>query len=578
MGDACNVLLHGWASCGNVLCLQGVHPLQQQRYFCSTHRRLFTVTDDLMCSVLYKHHTWDEVQPEPLIVKHGQTYMTTEFLADIIAMFEKNVTINQIVDIVQHRWRAVFALNAAEFARHTRQPVVTVPWWETQCGHAVFSDRRKVFAIISAYFQHFLRDNWQAGLLTARRQLCYGVSMDETFKVALKCSVKTVDADGRVKYKSAPYAVHTVFSLQTRMCVGFRFMPNKSNEQKQVLVEEVFKAQATNMNEDVVVTRFVSTDSPTADHNMLVTLHAEVFRGHPLAGELDVGDDLYHVLLRIGRTIPACTKWMKSSLLAVLKRGTSCGSKPAGLPMDQWQIVCASKLSHDLDVWVAQHEPDAQVQEQISIAQRKLHHLFAFLPHAQHLLDAGTTSNEHGNWCLNRRTKFVAHMRPDHTALVLEYTLYLRNRAAATSCMQRDDVPAAVKALAGQLFPNPTGIAFAEVASKGEVPFVFPFSSPQRQYTLADYTAEFGASRRDRQQHADDSSDSGSHLSTETCSGDEDPNDDGDLFVADDDDGGVAVAADATTGAANAATGDADAAVDDAIVGAANATVAMVTE
>lgn len=512
VAEACAVQLHGWAPSGNVLCMDGVQPLQQRRYLCRTHDRVFTVTDQLMCGTLYKQFGWVQVQPEPLIIRHKQTYLSGELLADIIAMFEKNVTINQIVNIIQHRWAAVFAQNASEFARHTSTAAETVPWWSANSGHEVLTDRRKVFAIISAYFDHFLRQKWQAGLATARRQLCYGLSMDETFKVALKCSVKVLTRDGKIKFRKAPYAVHTVFSLQTRMCVGFRFMPDKSNEQKEVLVREVFEAQAQNTTSDVVVTRFVSTDCPDVDKNMLLRLHAEVFAGHPLAGLLDVGDDLYHVLLRIGRVVPAGSRWMKSSLLAVLKRGISgiCGCKPDTVSMEQWQLVCAGKLSHELDAWVARYDPDDRVRQQISIAQSKLHHLFAFLPHAEQLMDAGTTSNEHGNWCLNRRTKFVAHMRPDHTCVVLEYTLYLRNRAAAGRCAERADVPAAVKAVANNLFANSAAIAFDEVAARGDVPFLLPDGPVQKQYTLADYTAESGPVRSDRRQQRSESDSSDS--------------------------------------------------------------------
>ena len=37
----------------------------------------------------------------------------------------------------------------------------------------------------------------------------------------------------------------------------------------------------------------------------------------------------------------------------------------------------------------------------------------------------GTTANENGHFVLNQRTKFTAHMRPDHTIELVEYVMWL---------------------------------------------------------------------------------------------------------------------------------------------------------
>ena len=205
------------------------------------------------------------------------------------------------------------------------------------------------------------------------------------------------------------------------MAVGFRFMPNKTNSEKAVLVRHVWKDQAA--LPDLVVTRFVATDCPTTDRHMLQELHQEVFSGHPDAGKLDVGDDVWHVYHRIGKFLTYHCAWMKPSLLALLKRGVDVGSKPKSMSIEHWQLVCAAKLEHELEKWVVEHDPNPRAAEQVEVCCKNLDNLFTHLPHMDKLALVGTTSTEHGNWVLNRRSKFVAHMRPDHTSDTVMYSL-----------------------------------------------------------------------------------------------------------------------------------------------------------
>lgn len=496
-GEGCDVTVDGWKPSGVVLGMAGVNPLQQRRYRCSTHHRVFSVTDTAFCEVAYKPETgfsWHDLQPEPLIVKHGQTYMTAELLWDIVSMFEHRITINQIVHIIQQRWAGVYAQHVRDFMMHNHVAVSYLPWWEEHYGHKLFTDRRKMYSVIAAYFDTFLRPRWEAGVLFARRFLCYGISIDETFKLALKCSVKTEDEAGRVKYRSAPYAVHTAFSSVTQMAVGFRFMPNKSNAEKEMLIREVFEAQAA-YGGSAVVTRFVATDSPVQDRGMLTQLHASVFskgEQQALAGLVDAGDDLWHVYHRIGKHLTYHCSRLKPSLLALLKRGTDCAPVPDGMAIEHYQAVCAGKLAHDLEVWLARHRPNGRAADQVQICIQRLDTLFTFLPHAAKLVRCGTTANEHGNWALNRRCKFVAHMRPDHTELLVMYTMYLLNSMAAAKCGSLTQLPDDVRATAQQLFTRPKGIDFQSVAEAGHAPYLLPYAPPQRQYTLAQYEEEFG--------------------------------------------------------------------------------------
>lgn len=437
--------------------------------------------------------TWEELQPEPLVVKHAETYLTADLLWDIITMFERRTTINQIVQILQQRWRGIYTSRAKEYMRHAGVAVSMVPWWEEVSGHGVLTDRRKVHSIIAAYFDRFFRHVWDEGVQFLRQRLCFGISTDETFKLALKCSVKVVSTAGKIEFKNAPYAVHTIFSSTSKLAVGFRFMPSKSNEQKAVLAREIFEAQAA--CESAVITRFVATDSPIADKSMLVAEHEKAFAGHPLAGQVETGDDLWHVYHRVGRHLTYGCAHLKPSLLAVLKKGTVVGEQPVNCSMRDWQAVCAGKLAHELDVWVSQHRPNPRAEEQVRICQRHIDSMFTFLPFKDLLLMLGTTINEHGNWAYNRKSKSVSHMRPDHTEFLVLYVLFLHSSEAAPKCIEYLHLPEVVRVQAAQLFRRPVFIDFAAVAARDGAPFVLPYSPPMRTYTLDDYEAEFGPAR-----------------------------------------------------------------------------------
>jgi hypothetical protein len=95
------------------------------------------------------------------VVKHGETYMTAALFWDVVTMFENCVALKQIIDIIQQRWHGVYANRAADFGRHTQQDVNITPWWEQPApighGHKIFTDRRKLCSMLSAYFQVYLK-------------------------------------------------------------------------------------------------------------------------------------------------------------------------------------------------------------------------------------------------------------------------------------------------------------------------------------------------------------------------------------------------------------------------------------
>lgn len=81
----------------------------------------------------------------------------------------------------------------------------------------------------------FLQPQYELDLEVAREQLCYGISIDETFKVAVKCRVKTEGG----KYAAVSYCLHTVHSSCTQIAVACRFMRTKSAMDKAVCIKQI---------------------------------------------------------------------------------------------------------------------------------------------------------------------------------------------------------------------------------------------------------------------------------------------------------------------------------------------------
>ena len=204
-------------------------PLYVQWYFCRTHAHYFGCMGPTFLEWLYGNtsgHTWEEVQPNPMVVKHGETYMTCEFLSWIITMFEQRVTVYQIIEVVQQQWLENHKQALADFKRGLTGEQITAlvssedPPWVEERGHQLFTDRRTLAMLIRSYFTTFLRDDFERDLQIAREKFCLGISADETFKVALKCSYHVKGDDGKAgKYKHAPFCLQTIHSTVTQMAV-----------------------------------------------------------------------------------------------------------------------------------------------------------------------------------------------------------------------------------------------------------------------------------------------------------------------------------------------------------------------
>ena len=191
-------------------------------------------------------------------------------------------------------------------------------------------------------------------MCTARRYFSKGLSIDETFKIALKCAVGKV-VDGRyVTYKSAAAALHTVHSCCTQMTVGFRFMENKSNEEKAKLLRDVWLEQGKHA--DSIVSEFVATDNPKGDESMIIRVHSECFQGLPHAGRVTVGDDVWHAKDRIARRLPRRQLPAKKALKQVFGWITAVGHyKPDSYSMDAWQQLCVEVFQYELEKWREEH-------------------------------------------------------------------------------------------------------------------------------------------------------------------------------------------------------------------------------
>ena len=106
----------------------------------------------------------------------------------------------------------------------------------------------------------------------------------------------------------------------------------------------------------------------------------------------------------------------------------------------------------------------------------------------------GTTANENGHFVLNRKTKFTAHMRPDHTMELIEYVMWLYNNNCALKAALCRKLTLAQRRAVKKLFQRPSILPFKRRAAQGVVPFVLLYAPDAREYSLEEYNLQFGAS------------------------------------------------------------------------------------
>jgi hypothetical protein len=516
---------------GFLLSVEGPQPYSIRQYYCTTHGSKFSMFSGKFAPWLYSEESgygWDDIRPAPVIVRHGDTCMTAEFLAWVKNMFESNTTVMQIVTIVQKQWRDVYWQRVDEYVglgmgtASERDSLVkgTQPWWVQAAKHQVFTDRRKVREIIAAYFATFHKEGFNRDMQIAKEQFCHGLSIDETFRVALKCSLAVRKEDGSVGgYRAAPYALQTVHSCVTQMAVHYELMPGKASGDKARGVRSVFEVQAA-AGAKAVMTRFVATDSPPADERMLKEVHADVFQGRAGAGSVDVGDDQWHVYHRIEKHLPGRSVFDKQAKAALKKclsdvvqgckkqwQYAMADPRMEGVELWAWQAVCVCWLGDALDEWEAAwaHGPDGpngpnrrneRACAAVAACKENGAYLFKSLAHLGSLGVSGTTANENCHFMLNRRTKFCTHMRPDHCLQLIEYCIWLQNGTCARRCEELGEVLSKEQCtVVSTMFVNPPGIPFREVAGRHKCPYVMEVLPDPRVYDLPEYNAQFGATR-----------------------------------------------------------------------------------
>ena len=519
-GEECDIGIWQKKRAGWLLDVSKPSPLYVQWYYCRTHGHYFSCMRPEFLEWLYggtSGHSWEEVQPNPMVVKHGETYMTSEFLSSLVCKFEQRVTVYQIVEIVQQQWLENHKQALADYKRclSVKQRAELIgceePQWVQERGTQLFTDRRTLAMIIRAYFNTFLRDDFERDLQTAREKFCLGISADETFKVALKCSYHVRGEDGKVnKYMQAPFCLQTVHSTVTQMAVHCSFLPGKAARDKQAGLRVVMEAQKRCRRS--VKTKYVATDNAHGDQSMVRDLYADVF-GASSVSNVDpviVGDDQWHGFDRIYKHLSKRQKFKhKRRLQKVFKLVYQFADEvePAlgnGMSVEEVQAFGCGLFVAELQKWAdGVEDGSAQVGSAVQACKQHAHYLFNFVPVYPEMQVIGTTANENGHFVLNRRTKFTTHMRPDHTIELVEYVMWLYNQKCALQAAECRKLTARQQAAVRGLFQRPSILPFARRAAQGVVPFVLLYSQDAREYSLEDYNLQFGASCNQAQLEGD---------------------------------------------------------------------------
>lgn len=495
--EACVIVRNGSREHGYVLDIDGPHHLCSQRFLCTTHGRHFSVFDEHLGSELMSKFTWNEVSISPIVIKHKQTYMTYDFLWHIITLYENRVTIKQIVDIIQQQWEGYYTKARATYLQEcsgAEDHLGTIPWWKQGNNRGIFTDRRNVQHIISDYFFTFLKSTFEADLKVLREQFCYGISMDETFKIALKSSilVQHPSVPRKTMYRPASYCLHTMHSSVTQQVCGVRFMPSKNSDAKQVLLSEIMKVQRD--CDSSIRVQYVASDHPVGDEGLIRSTFNEVFGED--AEDISVGDDLWHARQRIARHVSISQRAAHADLKkvygTVYKAANASDVTELGVGRTCTDTVVADFCA-SLAAWEGKYATilNDAAKGAIRYATQHAHFMFAFLPHAKHITRHGTTANEHGHWTINRKFKFTSHARPDHAFHHILYTMYLYNAQAGATAISKEGTTCYDKALLSKLFVKHKGIPLQLRGNAGKPPYVMDVCEDTREYSWEQYMQEF---------------------------------------------------------------------------------------
>ena len=347
------------------------------------------------------------------------------------------------------------------------------PPWVEERGHQLFTDRRTLAMLIRSYFTTFLRDDFERDLQIALEKLCLGISADETFKVALKCSYHVKGDDGKAsKYKQAPFCLQTIHSTVTQMAVHHSFLPGKAARDKQAGLRVVMQAQKRCARG--VKTKYVATDNAHGDQSMVRDLHAEVFGSSSGGSEqVIVGDDQWHGYDSIYKHLTKRQKFQhKRRLQSVFKLVYKFADEvePAlaeGFSVGELQALGSGLFIAELQSWAdSVVDASANLVSAVHACKQHVHYLFNFMPVYAGMQVIGTTANENGHFVLNRKTKFTTHMRPDHTMELIEYVMWLYNHNCALKAALCRKLTLAQRRAVKNLFQMPSILPFKRRAAQ----------------------------------------------------------------------------------------------------------------
>ena len=289
------------------------------------------------------------------------------------------------------------------------------------------------------------------------------------------------------------YNVHTVHSSVTQMLVNFVFLPTKNALDKQRAIRDIWSVQAS--CDDAVITRYVATDNPVVDLNMVRSLHAQVFVHRVDPGQVDVNDDPWHAQDRIKKHVSSTARDARAGLRSIFSN-VYHGLQPLNFGTTEAHAALYSmELSAKLQTWFQTFEAglNKKVKSAVKAFRRNGKYLFFFMAHKHMLLRYGTTANENGNWSINRRFKFYTHVRPDKAYYGLLYTARLYNSKCARDCQSHSVLSDEQKRLIAGLFQPLAFIPFEAVLTGA--PYIMLEMPDVRQYGVDEYEQQFGPVR-----------------------------------------------------------------------------------
>lgn len=525
----CHIVLIGPVSCGYIFTMHGPKPLSTQRYRCHLHGHSFTMFEKSIAQEAHAEGAIPHANGKPYaLTQHDQTYVDGDFLFWLVTMYCNRVTFHQIIEIVQDMWVGIHNERMASFAVQNPNTSLPkdVPFWVDTNGHGLFTDRRKLQCLIFDYFQNFMIKQFHHDIFLVRKFFSYGISIDETYKQALKA--KLLDGtDGsdnggddvavpdvkrrKITYAAASPCLQTACSCVCGLIVGVQFVASKAASDRKELLQKIFMSQL----DGGVRTCYVASDSPKPDTSLVSSVASVTFGAEHI---ITLGDDLWHAEDRVIKHLSAPLKLraapsFKKIFNIIYRRKSRCyhdevaaecridalQPAPTGDGWDDWsikiavvQLVAIAFFCVGLSIWGDEYDADLNSAAKIALRNLKStsKYLFSFLPHNHMLQYYGTTSNENLHFFLNRKSKFTTHQRPDHVVKNLDFCIFLYNSNAVKHALKHAlNLTPTQKDMLKGMFVKPRSVPWADASI---APWVMSVSKEYRTYGAVEFAVDFG--------------------------------------------------------------------------------------